>query len=297
MKTKIPIVIDTDIGDDIDDIWALGLAIASDMFDIRLVSVCYADIEYKVRVAYDFLTKTGNQNTALAKGIELKRNDSKPHYGRVKDLKPDALQDAPACIAEQVKKGVQNIIALGPLENIARFVAQYKDLKDQCRIIIMGGSVYQGYINQSAPCAEYNIRCAPKAFQTVLKSGFEIVLAPLDVCRDFIIDGEYFAALKNSSNIVIKTILDYYQEWHQNYIGGAIKYDKDASSGILYDILPILYLMDAENFIKADIKIIGTKNGYTIPRFYGRRVKALLGLKDKERALSYVTNIFLGTAK
>src|SRR5690606_27400771 len=100
MKNKTPIVIDTDIGDDIDDIWALGLAIASDMFDIKLVSVCYADIEYKVRVAYDILSKTG-QKTALAKGIELKRNDKKTHYERVKDLRPAASENAPACIAEQ----------------------------------------------------------------------------------------------------------------------------------------------------------------------------------------------------
>ena len=169
----------------------------------------------------------------------------------------------------------------------------YKDLKDKCRIIIMGGSIYKGYINQTAPCAEYNIQVLPKAFQTVLNSGFEIILAPLDVCRDFIIEGRHFAALKDSSNTVINIVLDYYQEWHKNYQGGAIKYDQKISSGILYDILPILYLIDPDNFIESDKKIICTKAGYTKLRFYGKKVKALLGLKDKEKAISHVTDIFL----
>ncbi len=293
MKAKIPIIIDTDIGDDIDDIWALGLAIASNMFDIKLISVCYADIEYKTKIVYDIITKTKNDKIALAKGVEILHNLNPPHYQRVKDLKGSAFEDAPKSIAEQVKQGVRDIIALGPLDNIARFVTQYKDLKDKCRIIIMGGSIYKGYINQTAPCAEYNIQVLPKAFQTVLNSGFEIILAPLDVCRDFIIEGRHFAALKDSSNTVINIVLDYYQEWHKNYQGGAIKYDQKISSGILYDILPILYLIDPDNFIESDKKIICTKAGYTKLRFYGKKVKALLGLKDKEKAISHVTDIFL----
>ena len=36
-NTKIPVILDTDIGDDIDDTWALGFLLRSPEFDVKLV--------------------------------------------------------------------------------------------------------------------------------------------------------------------------------------------------------------------------------------------------------------------
>ena len=41
-KKKIPVIIDTDIGDDIDDTWALVFALLSESLDIKLVQRFWA---------------------------------------------------------------------------------------------------------------------------------------------------------------------------------------------------------------------------------------------------------------
>lgn len=43
LKNKIPLIIDTDIGGDIDDTWALTFALLRDEFDIRLVTTVLGD--------------------------------------------------------------------------------------------------------------------------------------------------------------------------------------------------------------------------------------------------------------
>ena len=40
-----PVVVDTDVGDDIDDMFALAYVLASDQFDVKLVITAFGDLE------------------------------------------------------------------------------------------------------------------------------------------------------------------------------------------------------------------------------------------------------------
>ena len=48
---KIPVILDTDIGGDIDDIWALAMLLKSPELDLRLVTTNTGNTEYRARVA------------------------------------------------------------------------------------------------------------------------------------------------------------------------------------------------------------------------------------------------------
>lgn len=47
----IPTILDTDIGNDIDDTWALGMLLNSPEFDLKLVLTSTGDARYRARVA------------------------------------------------------------------------------------------------------------------------------------------------------------------------------------------------------------------------------------------------------
>ena len=50
MEKKIPVIIDTDIGGDIDDTWALVFALLREEFDIKLITTVLGDPTYRARV-------------------------------------------------------------------------------------------------------------------------------------------------------------------------------------------------------------------------------------------------------
>lgn len=71
------------------------------------------------------------------------------------------------------------LIATGPLTNVAIALAKYPALTQKLRrILIMGGAVVGG---NRTPCAEFNIYADPEAAESVFRSGVPIVMCGLDV--------------------------------------------------------------------------------------------------------------------
>ena len=73
------------------------------------------------------------------------------------------------------------ILALGPLTNIAMAIVMYpKAMKNIKRIVAMGGQ-YR-FLNPHTLVAEFNISCDPHAAQVVLQSGIFTEFVPFDPC-------------------------------------------------------------------------------------------------------------------
>lgn len=63
-------ILDTDIGNDIDDTWALGqLLLMDDVFDLKLVLTGTGDTVYRAKVAAGFLEETGYGYIPVGIGI------------------------------------------------------------------------------------------------------------------------------------------------------------------------------------------------------------------------------------
>jgi pyrimidine-specific ribonucleoside hydrolase len=77
------------------------------------------------------------------------------------------------------EEGSVTLVALGPLTNVALFIATYPDTAHKLgRIVIMGGSTSGGNVTASA---EFNIWHDPEAAQIVFSSGIPITMYGLDV--------------------------------------------------------------------------------------------------------------------
>jgi inosine-uridine nucleoside N-ribohydrolase len=186
------IIIDTDIGDDIDDAFAVGLALRSPEFQILGISSAWGDTQLRARLLSRFLKENGRGDIPIAMGI------AKHPQGKVNVL-TQALyaQGGPAdqnypnavdFILEQIKvhPGEITLIAIGPETNLGaaidRDAATFRKLK---RIVLMGGSVYRGYgrfnyDKTHGPDPEWNILCDIQAAQKVFGSGVPLYVMPLD---------------------------------------------------------------------------------------------------------------------
>src|SRR5580704_7918673 len=63
-----PVILDTDIGDDIDDTWALGLLLQSPELDLKLVVGDYGKVEYRAKLLAKFLQRAGRGDVAVGLG-------------------------------------------------------------------------------------------------------------------------------------------------------------------------------------------------------------------------------------
>ena len=65
-----PVIIDTDIGDDIDDALAVGLALSSPELKILGITSAWGNTELRARLLDRLLSETGRSDIPVAVGIE-----------------------------------------------------------------------------------------------------------------------------------------------------------------------------------------------------------------------------------
>jgi inosine-uridine nucleoside N-ribohydrolase len=182
---RTPIVLDTDIGTDVDDAFALAMVIQDKQLDLKAVTTVSGDTQARARIAAKMLTEAGLGKIPVAAGDP----DSKPAFAQAKwaenfisaSLVPDNAVDVlKNCIEREHGRLV--IIAIGPLSNVAALLKRYPEEKARIHEIdLMGGSIAHGYTEGSGPTAEYNIAADAAAARVVFESGVPIRMAPLDV--------------------------------------------------------------------------------------------------------------------
>ena len=188
-KTEVgKVIIDTDIGDDIDDAFALGLALASPEMKIIGITSAWGDTALRSRMLDRILCETGRDDIPVRTGVATKSSTPFSQQPWAKEGIERSHEDAISFLLEQVRlnPGEVTLLALAPLTNIGAAIerdpATFRKLK---RVVLMGGSIYRGYDDLGysathAPSAEYNIAMDVAAAQKVFQSGVPIFMMPLD---------------------------------------------------------------------------------------------------------------------
>jgi purine nucleosidase len=183
------IIIDTDIGDDVDDAFALALAVKSPELQVLGVTTTLGDTEARARIADRFLGEVGRGEIPVlaGKATETKNPMSQRRYGESHFVKA-SHGDAVEFLLEQTRKypGEITLIAIGPLMNVGAAIdkdaATFRKLK---RVVLMGGSMRRGYgdLGYTAPVPpmpEWNILNDVGSAQKLFAAGVPLYVMPLD---------------------------------------------------------------------------------------------------------------------
>lgn len=181
----IPIVLDTDIGSDIDDAFALALILRSPELDLQAVTTVSGDTQARARLAAKMLWVAGRGDVPVAPG-EPGAGPAASQTAWAEGFSSPSLLREPGVSLLKTKieegRGRVVVVAIGPLTNIAALMKQYPEVRKQIRqIVLMGGSFARGYSPGSGPTPEGNIASDVAAAQAVFSSGVPILMAPLDV--------------------------------------------------------------------------------------------------------------------
>lgn len=204
LPARSPVILATDIGTDIDDSWALALALRSRELDLKLVLTDPADTLYRAKVAAKFLEAAGRGDVPIGIGDNhgTMADDNKTlapwivGYDVGKYPGP-VYQDGINALIDVIEKSPRpvTIIAIGPVHSLAMALKRAPGIAAKCRFVGMFGSFDAGY-GGGAPSAEFNVRVDPSALREVLSAPWrDILLTPLDTCGLVSLSGDRFHAI------------------------------------------------------------------------------------------------------
>lgn len=207
MKRK-KIIIDTDIADDIDDAFALALALKDKRVELVGINTVYWNAEARAQFADYFLSEFGFSGIPIRAGASqpllqkpekieppqfVVKYDEKgrylpPQYDRKQMRAAISEEHAANFLVNTFKKEPEcEIVTLGALTNLALAVKLAPDVFAGRKCTIMGGCFQKLNLGENgAPIeiSEWNILCDPEAAQIVFSSGMEIYMVGLDVTLD-----------------------------------------------------------------------------------------------------------------
>jgi purine nucleosidase len=178
------VIIDTDIGDDIDDAFALALALKSPELKILGVTTAFGDTELRARLVDRYLAAVGRKEIPVASGVATPHDNvfTQAAYAEGEPARKHA--DGVKFLLNEIRKhpGEVTIIAIGPEGNLAAAIQQDAEtFRKVKRVVLMGGSVYRGYGDEHRPPeSEWNINRDPASAKALFTSGVPIFMMPLD---------------------------------------------------------------------------------------------------------------------
>ena len=240
---SIPILVDTDIGTDIDDAFALALMIKSPEFQLMGVTTVAGDTVARARLAAKLLWTAGGawRDVPVYAGVpgspqpidQTKWADgfagpALHRTGAVEFLRGQ-INAAPGKIT---------VVALGELTNLAALLRSNPHLARKIkRIALMGGSVYRGYHTGSPPVAEYNVKSNVAAARAVFAARIPMLMAPLDSTADLRLEADARSKIFDQWDPLGQALKQLYALWlpsdHYNH-----------GTPILYDALPFALLIN-----------------------------------------------------
>lgn len=250
---RIPVWFDTDMG--VDD--AAALLVLNRLETVEVVGISAVAGNVELFHTYDNVRKVCR---LIGSAVPVYKGADKPLFKELEIaayvhgadglggavLPPSEAPEQPLAAwdalyqAARAAEGRLEIVAVGPLTNLAIAFGKYPKLKDLVkRILIMGGAAQGGNVT---PSAEFNIYVDPHAAQMVFKSGVPVVMCGLDVTEKAYLTRAEVEETGGRDTPVCRFFRDSTRE--------LVKYHEDWGNPglVLHDVCPVLFLEHPEIF-------------------------------------------------
>jgi len=257
-------ILDTDIGDDIDDAFALALALRSPELRILGVTTEFGDTELRAQLLDRYLGAAGRGDIPVAAGVQTPHTNIFTQAAYARQAAERKHPDGVKVLLEQIRAhpGEITLIAIGPLVNvqaaIERDAATFRKLK---RVVMMGGSIYRGYDGQNGerrPAdAEWNISRDPAGLRALLGVGVPVFMMPLDSTQIHLQTKEREAIFAHGSPLTDQLTLLYHQ-WRAGTEG-------HPAAPTLFDPVAVAYAVRPELCPATPLRLEVDDKGFTRP--------------------------------
>jgi inosine-uridine nucleoside N-ribohydrolase len=254
-QRRIPVVLDTDIGTDFDDAFALIFMLArSDIYDLRLIQVSTFNTTQRAQITANILAAVGRFEVPIGVG-RYTGEQNIPQYAFAANYSLEAfVADGGTVVngtdyfaslmAAATPSEPLYIVEIAPATSLGDILQASPALAANCITVAMSGSVYRGYLNASTPSIEYNVVTDVPASQAMYNAQWlsPLVTAPLDstIFEQFV-DVQYqtLRSANTSGHPYVQTLLANYDAWFAAGGDGYIQmlpFDPTNGTSTLYDL-------------------------------------------------------------
>ena len=194
------VILDTDIGTDVDDALALAALMGSKEVDLIGITTVYGDVRLRSAIAMhlcslvnrEIPTFAGEGKTISGREVWVSGSEGK-NYENLTSFTPQITSAVDFLVNAVVSQPKSiDVIAIGPLTNIARAIQTNLDFVEKVkRVWIMGGDFTQSKV-------EHNFKCDIDAARIVLESNVPISILDLPSSQKTIIRMEEIEQIRNA---------------------------------------------------------------------------------------------------
>ncbi len=219
---KQKVIFDTDIGDDIDDAFALALAVSSPKLEVMGVTTAWGDTDLRARLTARLLRAMGHAEIAVTAGPKTHASStfSQARWAEAEPEPANGWPDATSFTLDAIRRnpGQITLIAVSPFSNIGALIDKdpgtFRKLK---RVVLMGGSIRRGYgdlgyLPNRGPQPEYNIMMDIASSRKLFASGVPLYVMPLDSTQ-LKLDETLRDTLFSQGTPTTDALLSLYAEW------------------------------------------------------------------------------------
>jgi inosine-uridine nucleoside N-ribohydrolase len=253
------IIIDTDIGDDVDDAFAVALALRSPELQILGITTTFGDTETRAKLLDRMLGEVGRNDIPVAAGAPTHASNvfTQRRYAEGGRFARASHPSAVDVTLEEIRRypGQITLIAIGPLMNVGALIDKdpqtFRKLR---RVVLMGGSIYRGYgdvgyFPPHGPQAEWNIINDIPSAQKLFASGVPLYVMPLDSTQ-VKLDEVKRGILFRSGTPLTDALTLLYHQWGQE-------------TPTLFDVMTVAYILDPKICPVQGIRIRVDDKGFT----------------------------------
>jgi len=290
----IPVVLDTDIGGDIDDTWAVAMLARSPELDAKLVVSARKNTVDRAKLIARILEVAGRSDIAVGAGVrqpggmgKQKRwvadYDMADYPGT---FHPDGVEATVRTIMDSPEP--VTLICIGQLTNIAEALRREPGIAQRADFVAMLGSI----IEPGQPGgAEYNVQEDVPACQKTLSAPWRSkTITPLNTCGKVRLKGQRYRRLLESDDPLVRTVIENYRMWGE----GNEHVHPDRESSILFDTVAI-YLAFARDYLEIEkMGVLVDDEGRTVRDPSGPQIDVAVRWRDLEGFMDFLTRRMLG---
>ncbi|MBN1553153.1 MAG: nucleoside hydrolase [Phycisphaerae bacterium] len=299
---KIPVILDTDIGADIDDTWAAAMMLKCPELDVKLMISDTGNTRYRTELLAKLAERAGRTDIPVGKGImftdEPAGRDAQGEWVKEYELSsyPGTVhEDGVQAIVDTIMNSQETVtlIAIGPVPNIAKAIEIEPAIVPRTRFVGMHGSIYRGYqgAEKMEPIAEYNVKADIAACRKVLAAPWkECMITPLDTCACTRLSGDLYRKIFTSADPVMRAVIENYRIWTKTHE----RYDYTKASSRLFDTVAVHLAYSTEFLNMERMNILVDDEGYTrIDDADGAPMNVAISWKDLDAYHAYLTERLL----
>ena len=286
------IILDTDIGDDIDDAFALAMILASPSLHLAAVSTSMGDTALRARLTRRFLRAAGRTDIPVLAGPSTAPGTvfTQAEWARAEPPlsggEPDAVRGMLALLRRAPDRSV-TLVALAPLTTVGAMIARDPaTFRRLAGVVMMGGSIARGYgaaagTTGPTPSREYNIEKDPAGLRALLGSGVPVTLFPVD-STEIALERDDRAPIMAQPTGVGRALASLYALWKRDSTRG--------DTPVLFDVVPVASLLRPQTCKPSPLRLRVDDDGMTVSVPGPADVSACL-TSDRASVLSVVTSL------